>query len=201
VRHLHGPDTTHNSDIPVLVVHSGLFHNLQVYPAGTGSAQPLPPAARIPAFAGARDTAYLLPPGHRTVYARIAPPGGGYGVPRFEVSTLDAFLREGASRARMITLAFGALAAMAVASLLIWVVLAERAFILYFSLFATVRLLLNTGETHDNVIYFGLPMSMVAAALLIALGIADRLRAQRRALSEAERHAQIDSLTGVLNRI
>jgi len=29
---------------------------------------------------------------------------------------------------------------------------------------------------------------------------ADRLRDQQRALSEAERHAQIDSLTGVLNR-
>jgi diguanylate cyclase (GGDEF)-like protein len=69
-----------------------------------------------------------------------------------------------------------------------------------FTIATTVRLLLNTGDEHDNVIYFGLPMSMVAAALLIALGIADRLRDQRRALSEAERHAQIDSLTGVLNR-
>jgi two-component system, sensor histidine kinase LadS len=323
-----------NPTLPVLVVHSGRLRNIQVYEAGTGIAQPLPPAAQIPAFAGARDTAFLLPAGRSTVYVRIAPPGAGYGVPRFAISTLNAFLSEGASRARMITLAFGALAAMAVASLLIWIVLAERAFILYFTLFAlqalyaayfsgqgfewpwlsaaaplthytwnvlsalsgaaaclfvrdiadlrrflprnytvfgwlagafvlltfanllklvgyedlvnnagnilflgsavytlvvvfvawrhgsraagwfllawtlmeaftiatTVRLLLNTGEEHDNVIYFGLPMSMVAAALLIALGIADRLRDQRRALTEAERHAQIDSLTGVLNR-
>ena len=318
--------------IPVLVVHAGMSHQIQVYTAGTSA--PLPPAARIPEFAGARDTAFLLPAGSGTVYVRIAPPGAGYGVPRFTVSTLDEFLSEGASRARMITLAFGALGAMAIASLLIWVVLAERAFILYFTLFAlqalyvayfsgqgfewpwlsaaaplthftwnvlsalsgaaaclfvrdiadlrrflprhytvfgwlagafmlltfanlikligyedfvndvgnilflgsavytlvvafvawrhgsrsagwflvawtlleaftiatTVRLLLNTGEEHDSVIYFGLPMSMVAAALLIALGIADRLRDQRRALTEAERHAQIDSLTGVLNR-
>ena len=323
-----------NSVLPVLVVHSGRLRNIQVYEAGTGIAQPLPPAAQIPAFAGARDTAFLLPAGRSTVYVRIAPPGTGYGVPRFAISTLNAFLSEGAARARMITLAFGALAAMAVASLLIWIVLAERAFILYFTLFAlqalyvayfsgqgfewpwlsaaaplthytwnvlsalsgaaaclfvrdiadlrrflprnyavfgwlagafmlltfanllkligypdlvnnagnalflgsavytlvvvfvawrhgsraagwfllawtlleaftiaaTVRLLLNTGEEHDSVIYFGLPMSMVAAALLIALGIADRLRDQRRALTEAERHAQIDSLTGVLNR-
>ena len=331
---IHAPNNSDNSALPVLVVHSGMFHNLRVYAAGTGSAQPLPPAAHIPAFAGARDTAFVLPAVTGTVYVRVTPPGAGYGVPRFAISTLDAFLSEGASRARMITLAFGALAAMAVASLLIWIVLAERAFILYFSLFAlqalyaayfsgqgfewpwlsaavplshftwnvlsalsgaaaclfvrdiadlrrylprsytvfgwlagafvlltfanlikligyedlvnnagnilflgsavytlvvafvawrhgsraagwflvawtlleaftiatTVRLLLNTGEAHDNVIYFGLPMSMVAAALLIALGIADRLRDQRRALSEAERHAQIDSLTGVLNR-
>jgi two-component system, sensor histidine kinase LadS len=328
------PGQSGNAALPVLVVHSGRLRNIQVYEAGTGIAQPLPPAAQMPAFAGARDNAFLLPAGRSTVYVRIAPPVAGYGVPRFAISTLNAFLNEGASRARMITLAFGALAAMAVASLLIWIVLAERAFILYFTLFAlqalyaayfsgqgfewpwlsaaaplthytwnvlsalsgaaaclfvrdiadlrrflprsytvfgwlagafmlltfanlikligyedlvndfgnilflgsaiytlivafvawrhgsrsagwfllawtlleaftiatTVRLLLNTGEEHDSVIYFGLPLSMVAAALLIALGIADRLRDQRRALSEAERHAQIDSLTGVLNR-
>ena len=328
------PLATRNPVNPVLIVHAGMFHKVQVYAVGTGAAQPLPPAARIPEFAGARDTAFLLPAGSSAVYVRIAPPGAGYGLPRFALSTLNEFLSEGASRTRMITLAFGALVAMAISSLLIWIVLAERAFILYFTLFGlqalyvayfsgqgfewpwlsaaaplshftwnvlsalsgaaaclfvrdiadlrrflprhytvfgwlagafmvltfanlikligyedlvndvgnilflgsavytlvvafvawrqgsrsagwfllawtlleaftiatTVRLLLNTGEDHDRVIYLGLPMSMVAAALLIALGIADRLRDQRRALSEAERHAQIDSLTGVLNR-
>jgi diguanylate cyclase (GGDEF)-like protein len=318
--------------IPILVVHAGMSHDIQVYPAG--KSRPLPPAGRIPEFAGVRDTAFLLPIGSDSLYVRITPPGTGYGVPRLAVSTLGEFFGEGASRARTITLAFGALAAMAVASLLIWIVLADRAFILYFTLFAlqalyvayfsgqgfewpwlsaaaplthftwnvlsalsgaaaclfvrdiadlrrflprnylvfgwlaaafilltfanlikligyedfindvgnilflgaaiytlvvafvawrrgsrsagwflvawilleaftiatTVRLLLNTGDEHDRVIYFGLPLSMVAAALLIALGIADRLRDQRQALSVAERHAQIDSLTGVLNR-
>jgi len=43
-------------------------------------------------------------------------------------------------------------------------------------------------------------LSMVAASILIALGVADRLRAQRAALSDAERRAQTDPLTGVLNR-
>lgn len=322
-------------DIPVLVAHAGMLHDVHVYAAGSGQA--LAPAGKIPEFAGARDTAFLLPTataGTGAVYVRIAPPGAGYGVPRFAISTLNEFMREGASRARMITLAFGALGAMAIASFLIWIVLAERAFILYFTLFAlqalyvayfsgqgfdwpwlsaaaplthytwnvlsalsgaaaclfvrdiadlrrfmprtykvfgwlagafvlltfanliklvgyedvvnnfgnilflgsavytlvvafmawrqgsrsagwflvawtlleaftiatTIRLLLNTAEEHDSVIYLGLPLSMVAAALLIALGIADRLRDQRRALSEAERHAQIDALTGVLNR-
>jgi two-component system, sensor histidine kinase LadS len=335
-------------DIPVIVAHAGMSHEVQVYAAGSGQA--LPPAAKIPEFAGARDTAFLLPAGATlaqppgtafeqpaglgAVYVRVAPPGAGYGVPRFGISTLNEFLSEGATRARMITLAFGALGAMAIASFLIWIVLAERAFILYSTLFAlqalyvayfsgqgfswpwlsaaaplthytwnvlsalsgaaaclfvrdiadlrrfmprtyrvfgwlagafvlltfanliklvgyedivnsfgnilflgaavytlvaafmawrqgsrsagwflvawtlleaftiatTIRLLLNTGEEHDRVVYLGLPLSMVAAALLIALGIADRLRDQRRALSEAERHAQIDALTGVLNR-
>jgi diguanylate cyclase (GGDEF)-like protein len=49
-------------------------------------------------------------------------------------------------------------------------------------------------------LYYGLPFSMVAAAILVALGVADRLREQRAALSEAERRAQTDPLTGVLNR-
>jgi diguanylate cyclase (GGDEF)-like protein len=363
---------------PVIVVHAGLLHRIQVY-AGH-SEQPIAPAWRIPEFAGARDTAFLLPraplvpaagaatrapdettleaqalggpeaaatsrtggvgsnamPAQRAgaVYVRIEPPGAGYGVPRVSTSTLNDFLSEGATRTRMITLAFGALAAMAVASFLFWLVLRERAFILYSTLFglqalyvayfsgqgfewpwlsvaaplthftwnvfsalsgaaaclfvrdiadlrramphaytvfgwlagafvlltfanliklvgyensvnnvgnilflgsavytlvvafiawrrgsrpagwfllawtlleaftiaATMRLLLNAGGEHDYVVYLGLPLSMVAASLLIALGIADRLREQRRALSEAERHAQIDALTGVLNR-
>jgi diguanylate cyclase (GGDEF)-like protein len=41
---------------------------------------------------------------------------------------------------------------------------------------------------------------MVAGAVLIALGVAERMRAQRLALTDAERRAQTDPLTGVLNR-
>lgn len=55
-------------------------------------------------------------------------------------------------------------------------------------------------DTEPRLLYFGLPLSMVAAAILVALGTADRLREQRRALTDAERRAQTDSLTGVLNR-
>ena len=63
---------------------------------------------------------------------------------------------------------------------------------------ATVFLLTSVAP---ELLYFaGLPLSMVAASILIALGVADRLRAQRVALSEAERRAQTDPLTGVLNR-
>jgi len=56
------------------------------------------------------------------------------------------------------------------------------------------------GDGEPMLLYIGLPLSMVAAAILVALGVADRLREQRRALSEAERRAQLDPLTGVLNR-
>ena len=41
---------------------------------------------------------------------------------------------------------------------------------------------------------------MVVAAVFVALGVADRLREQRLALTDAERRAQSDPLTGVLNR-
>jgi len=322
--------------IPAILVHAGMLHQVEVYAASSGT--PLPVAARIPEFAGARDTAFILPSGvaaaTSALYVRIVPPGAGYGVPRFAVSTLDDILHAENNRGRIISLAFGALAAMAVASFLFWLVLQERAFILYSTLFVlqalyvayfsgqgfewpwlsaatplthytwnvlsalsgaaaclfvrdiadlrrvmprnyavfgwlagafvlltfanlikligfedlvnnvgnvlflgaavytlvvafvawrrgsrpagwfllawtlleaftiatTMRLLMNASEENDSVVYLGLPLSMVAASLLIALGIADRLREQRRALSEAERHAKIDALTGVLNR-
>ncbi|HEX3914363.1 MAG TPA: diguanylate cyclase [Steroidobacteraceae bacterium] len=68
-----------------------------------------------------------------------------------------------------------------------------------FTITAAVRLLASSADS-DRLYYYGLPLSMVAASILVALGVADRLRAQRVALSEAERRAQTDPLTGVLNR-
>ncbi len=68
-----------------------------------------------------------------------------------------------------------------------------------FTIVTAIQLL--AGDPSDSwMLYYGLPMSMVAASVLIALGVADRLRGQRIALTEAERRAQTDPLTGVLNR-
>ena len=70
-----------------------------------------------------------------------------------------------------------------------------------FTITAAVRFLsIASVDSSPLLYYYGLPLSMVAAAVLIALGVADRLRAQRLALSDAERRAQTDPLTGVLNR-
>jgi len=69
-----------------------------------------------------------------------------------------------------------------------------------FTIATAVRLLFTEPEGAEALLYYGLPLSMVAAAVFIALGVADRLREQRLALTEAERRAQIDPLTGVLNR-
>lgn len=69
-----------------------------------------------------------------------------------------------------------------------------------FTIATAASLLLAGGQGADILLYYGLPLSMVTAAVLVALGVADRLRAQRDALSDAERRAQTDPLTGVLNR-
>ena len=70
-----------------------------------------------------------------------------------------------------------------------------------FTITAAVRFLFIASVDSSPVLYYyGLPLSMAASAVLIALGVADRLRAQRLALTEAERRAQTDPLTGVLNR-
>ncbi len=70
-----------------------------------------------------------------------------------------------------------------------------------FTITAAVRFLfIASVDSSPLLYYYALPLSMVAAAVLIALGVADRLRAQRLALSDAERRAQTDPLTGVLNR-
>ena len=69
-----------------------------------------------------------------------------------------------------------------------------------FTIAAALRFLVTSSRTPTRCIITGCPLSMVAASILIALGVADRLRAQRVALSEAERRAQTDPLTGVLNR-
>lgn len=64
-----------------------------------------------------------------------------------------------------------------------------------------LHLLFSRGDGESALLlYYALPASMVAAAVLIALGVADRLRDQRLALTDAERRAQSDALTGVLNR-
>lgn len=66
-----------------------------------------------------------------------------------------------------------------------------------FTIATAVSFLFGNAEP---LLHYFLPLSMVAAAILVALGVADRLREQRLALTDAERRAQTDPLTGVLNR-
>jgi len=80
-----------------------------------------------------------------------------------------------------------------------WFLLAWSVFCV-FQIATTVWLLYGRADNAEALLYYGLAPSIVAAAVLIALGVADRMRAQNVALTDAERRAQTDALTGVLNR-
>ena len=69
-----------------------------------------------------------------------------------------------------------------------------------FQIATAVRLLYTRADSAEGIVYYGLAPSMVAAAVLIALGVSDHVRQQSLALTDAERRAQTDPLTGVLNR-
>jgi diguanylate cyclase (GGDEF)-like protein len=332
------PEAFMPRDVPTVNVRKGRNMHVELFVDDHGERVFARLATHIPGFVGAQDAIYILPAGLQAgesiyVFARANSPGPT-GM-RFSTSTLPDTLARAADHARMIALAFGALMAMSLAALLIWVVLSDRLLVLYAILFALQALyvaylsgqgfewpvlslalpaisytwniaaafsgavaclfvreiaelqrfsprvyalfgwfavtfvvlafanfldvfgldaivtaignivfvisavttlvvaflawrrdnraagwflvawgLLETltiatalhllfsrqsGES-SLLLYFGLPASMVAAAVLIALGVADRLRDQREALTDAERRAQSDALTGVLNR-
>jgi diguanylate cyclase (GGDEF)-like protein len=69
-----------------------------------------------------------------------------------------------------------------------------------FQILTSLRLLYARADDASGLLYYGLAPSMVAAAVLIALGTSDRVRQQTLALTDAERRARTDPLTGVLNR-
>ncbi len=304
-----------------------------------GSAAALPLAATLPAFRGRQEAVWVLPAQGapvRALYARVSmPPQAGSERIAFSAATLEAVLARDARHARMISIAFGALTSLALATLLIWFVLADRLFVLYsllfflqalylvflsgqgfqwpllawaqplgsyawnvpvglsgavgclfvreiadlehfsprifavfgwlawmfvaitvanlgkllglgmlvhavgnllflgaaiftlavafvawragnraagwflaawgllegFTIAAAIRCLSTASDDGSaELYYFWLPLAMMAAAVLIALGVADRVRQQRLRLTEAERRAQTDPLTGVLNR-
>ncbi|HEX8756789.1 MAG TPA: diguanylate cyclase [Steroidobacteraceae bacterium] len=329
-----------NPAIPVLTVESSRDLQVDLYSAGRTSAPPTPltRAVAIPGFGGTRESAFIVPgamlhPGE-IFYARLQAAGPGADRVYFGAGTLAEALALGSHHALMISLACGALGALALATAAMWLVLSDRLFILYaamtglqalylayfsgegfrwpglaignalepyawnvpvalsgalaalfareiadlrhtsprvyrafgwlalafavlavanigravglgpivagignlmflgagvfvlvvaflawrrgnraagwflfawvlletFAILTSARLLVTRAASSEALFYYGLPGSMVASAILTSLGVADRLRQQRHALSEAERHAKTDPLTGVLNR-
>jgi diguanylate cyclase (GGDEF)-like protein len=324
--------------IPVILVDSARDLRVEIYPRGAAAPRPLARATDLPGFGATRKSAFLvggagLRPG-QVFYARIRAPAAAGDPVRFAAGTLSAALARGARHALTISLACGALAALALATTAMWLVLGDALFIVYaamiglqalylayfsgegfgwpwlaagyvlapyawdvpvalsaamaslfareiadlrhgsprvyrafgwlatafaalalanagrlvglghlvaavgnlmflgaaifvlavaflawrrgnraagwflcawvlleaFAMLTSARLLFTRAASNEPLFYYGLPGSMVAAAILTALGVADRLREQRHALTEAELRAQTDPLTGVLNR-
>jgi diguanylate cyclase (GGDEF)-like protein len=325
--------------IPVILVDSARDLQVEIYPRGAAATpRPLAQAADLPGFGATHESAFLvggegLRPG-QIFYARIRAPAAAGDPIHFAAGTLSAALARGARHALTISLACGALAALALATAAMWLVLRDELFIVYaamiglqalylayfsgegfgwawlaaryvlahyawdvpvalsaamaslfareiadlrhgsprvyrafgwlaaafaalavanagrlvglrhlvaavgnlmflgaaifvlavaflawrrgnraagwflcawvlleaFAMLTSARLLFTRAASNEPLFYYGLPGSMVAAAILTALGVADRLREQRHALTEAELRAQTDPLTGVLNR-
>ena len=332
------PEAFEPRDVPTVNVRKGRNMDVEMFVIDHGQPVSVRLATHMPGFVGAQDAIYILPAGLKAgqpLYVHATANAPGPTGMRFTTSTLPETLTLAAEHARMIALSFGALMAMSVAALLIWVVLSDRLLLLYATLFAlqavyvaylsgqgfewpilslalpvigyswniaaafsgavaclfvreiaelqrfsprvykvfgwfaaafvvlafanfldlvglgaivvaignlvfvvsavttlvvaflawrrdnraagwflvawglletltiaTALHLLFSREDGESslLLYYGLPASMVAAAVLIALGVADRLRDQREALTDAERRAQSDALTGVLNR-
>lgn len=329
--------STDPAHLPVIAVTASRDVDVAVYPRAAGTPAPLVHAAELPGFGGTRELAFLVPRGMeagQVFYARLQADAAGRDRVHLAATTLGAVLKQGERHALTISLACGALAALALATAAMWLVLSDQLFILYaamtglqalylayfsgegfrwpglaagsslmpyawnvpvalsgamaslfareiaelrhasprvyrafgwlagafvalavanvgrviglgqivvgignlmflgagvfvlvvafrawrrgnraagwflfawvlletFSIFTSARLLVTRAAADEALFYYGLPGSIVASAILTSLGVADRLRQQRHALTEAERHAKTDPLTGVLNR-
>jgi diguanylate cyclase (GGDEF)-like protein len=342
---LQAPRSIPAAELPVLVVgsagnlHVTLYRQATGQSVGAGATTPLVRAAMLPEFGATQEVAYLVPGGAGlqvgdVFYARMQSDDAGADPVYFSAAPLKGVLARGGRQALMIALACGALAALALATAAMWLVLSDELFILYalmtglqalylayfsgqgfrwpwlaaasalvpyawnvpvalggamaslfareiadlrhtsprvyrvfgwmaagfaalavanvgeliglgsivvavgnlmflgagvfvllvaflawrrgnraagwflfawvlletFAIVTSARLLFTRAVSDEALFYYGLPGSMVASAILTSLGVADRLRQQRHALTEAERRAKTDPLTGVLNR-
>jgi diguanylate cyclase (GGDEF)-like protein len=323
------------SSVPTISVTKGRHLNIGLFTREHGESVLLRQATALSEFGGAQQAVFVLPSEGlargQSIYAYVTVRGAGAEELSFSLSVLDRTLARGGAHARVMAISFGALTAVALASLMIWFVFRDKLFVLYTTLIsmqalyvvylsgygfdwpvlsyalplgahawnvpaalsgaaaalfvreiadlrrssprayvvfgwmagvfvvlalanfakpfglgkivtaagniiflisavftlvvtfrawrrgtraagwfllawsllegftiATAARLLFTDA--DHLLYHGFPLSMVAAAILIALGVADRLHEQRQALTEAEKRAQTDPLTGVLNR-
>ena len=161
--------------IPVLLARSGMDQTVQVFARRQGESVPLVPATIVPQFGGAQDTAFVLPPGleaGQPLYVRIARQGRATTDVHFTTSTLDRTLEAAAVHQRIIALAFGALMAMALSTLLVRFVLTDRLYPLYGSLFSLQALYLAyfSGQAfHWPVLSLARPISSYAWNVPVAI--------------------------------
>jgi diguanylate cyclase (GGDEF)-like protein len=163
-----------DGDIPVLLARAGIDQNVEVFARRGGATVPLTPATVVPQFGGAQDSVFIVPGGldtDRPLYVRIVRTGRATTDLHFMSSTLDHTLDQAQVHARMIALAFGALMAMALSTLLVRFVLTERLYPLYGTLFSLQALYLAyfSGQGfHWPILSLARPLSSFAWNIPVA---------------------------------
>jgi diguanylate cyclase (GGDEF)-like protein len=137
--------------IPVLLARAGMDQTVQVFARRGNESVSLSPVTEVPQFGGAQDAVFVLPPGleaGRPFYARVVRHGPATTDVHFATAALDRTLETAAVHQRVIALAFGALMAMALSTLLVRFVLTDRLYPLYGTLFAMQALYLAYFSGH-----------------------------------------------------
>ena len=163
---------------PVLVARAGMDQSVEVFAHQEDGSISLGPATLVPQFAGAQDTVFLLPPALDSgapLYVRVGRQGRPATDVHFRTSTLDRTIAESAAHQRVIALAFGALMAMALSTLLVRFVLTDRLYPLYGTLFSLQALYLAyfSGQGfHWPVLSLARPISSYAWNVPVAISAA-----------------------------
>jgi diguanylate cyclase (GGDEF)-like protein len=169
---------TRTGSIPVVVARAGMNQSVELFAARAGRATALSPVAVVPQFGGAEDRVFGLPPDVDTsaaLYARVARTGPATADLHFTVATLEDTLAPAAVHLRIIALAFGALMAMALSTLLVRFVLTDRLYPLYGTLFSMQALYLAyfSGEGfHWPILGVARPLSSYAWNVPVAISAA-----------------------------
>jgi len=164
--------------IPVLLARAGIDQEVQVFARRSGESLSLSPATVVPQFGGAQDTVFVLPPGldaGQPLYARVVRLGRAATEVHFTTSTLDRTLEVAAMHQRIIALAFGALMAMALSTLLVRLVLTDRLYPLYGTFFSLQALYLAyfSGQGfHWPILSLARPTSSYAWNVPVAIAAA-----------------------------
>ena len=166
------------AQIPVLLARAGIDQSVQVFARQAGKSLSLSPGTVVPQFGGAQDTVFVLPPGldaGQPLYARVVRQGRATTDVHFTTSTLDRTLEVAAAHQRIVALAFGALMAMALSTLLVRFVLTDRLYPLYGTFFSLQALYLAyfSGQGfHWPVLSLARPLSSYAWNVPVAISAA-----------------------------
>jgi diguanylate cyclase (GGDEF)-like protein len=164
--------------IPVLLARAGMDQSVEVFARRGGEHLSLTPATVVPQFGGAEDTVFVLPPGldaGEPLYARVVRQGRATTDVHFTTSTLDRTLEAAAAHQRLIALAFGALMAMSLSTLLVRFVLIDPLYPLYGTLFSLQALYLAyfSGQGfHWPILSLARPISSYAWNVPVAISAA-----------------------------